>query len=149
MTQHPSGFDRNRFFPLGNSVSRIAQNLMRVSSAATPQQLTDFARQTIHARRLRSRHFPETLFGEPAWDILLELLCAGTEEREVTVPHLCEVVGVPGTTALRWLNCLANEGLVVRRRDPRNPTGEFVELEPKTRAAFLRYFDELLNTLES
>jgi DNA-binding MarR family transcriptional regulator len=149
MTEHSSDFDRNRFFPAGNSVSRIAENLMRASTAAASEQLNDFVSRTIHARRLRNRHFPESLFGEPAWDILLELLCAGNEERELTVPELCEAVGVPGLIALRWLNSLANEGLIVRRCDPRSPMISIVELEPKTRAAFLRYVEDIAKTRES
>jgi DNA-binding MarR family transcriptional regulator len=143
VTQHSSGFDRNRFFPVRNSVSRIAENLVRPSTAATSQQLSDFVSRAIHTRRLRNRHFPESLFGEPAWDMLLELLHAGIEKRELTVPQLCEAVGVPGAIALRWLNSLANEGLVVRRPDPQNSLSEIVELEPRTRAAFHRYAEDL------
>jgi DNA-binding MarR family transcriptional regulator len=149
MTEHSSDFDRNRFFPARNSISRIAENLMRASTAAASDQLNDFVSRSIHARRLRNRHFPESLFGEPAWDILLELLRAGSEEREVTIPELCEAVGVPGSIALRWLNTLANEGLIVRRCDPRNPMTDIVELEPKTRRAFLRYIEDISKTRDS
>ena len=122
---------------------------MRPSTAATSRQLNEFAAQAIRARRLRNRHFPESLFSEPAWDILLELVQAESEGRAMTVPELCEAIGVPGAIALRWLNSLAKEGLAVRHMDPRNPMGEVVELEPKTRAALLRYIEDLSNVPES
>lgn len=43
----------------------------------------DFAGQLWWERRLRNRYFPAELFGEPAWDLLLDLLVAAKEGRAV------------------------------------------------------------------
>lgn len=76
------------------------------------------ARQTYALRRKRASIFgsPE-LFGEPAWDILLDLFIAHAEGKSVSVSSACIGSAAPATTGLRWLGVLADEGLVVREND--------------------------------
>lgn len=72
------------------------------------------------ARRARAASFGGhgDLFGEPAWDILLDLFIAREAGRRVSVSSACIAADVPATTALRWLSALEQRGLVERQADP-------------------------------
>lgn len=47
------------------------------------------------------------LFGEPAWDMIVDLFIAAEENKTVSVSSLCIDASVPMTTVLRWNNILA------------------------------------------
>ena len=74
-------------------------------------------RAYLRSRRLREHLLPGELFGEPAWDILLDLYASETEGRKVSISSACVASAVPATTALRWLNALNEFGLVGRVPD--------------------------------
>lgn len=76
------------------------------------------AEEALHARRERARFFPDALFGESAWDILLELFVAALHGKQVAPADLCATVGsLPSVTA-RWITVLENNGLVARSHQP-------------------------------
>jgi DNA-binding transcriptional ArsR family regulator len=74
----------------------------------------ELARKLYHARRERETFFPPELFGEPAWDMLLDLYVAQAERRETSVTSLTTGSGGPQSTALRWLALLEELGLMSR-----------------------------------
>jgi len=78
----------------------------------------EFARSIINARALRRELFDGNLFADPAWDMLLELYALSCEGRRISVSKLSFAAGVPATTALRWIDKLEAEGLVIRFEDP-------------------------------
>lgn len=143
---------------LSEEVNRIASMLARLSNgpAAVGTRTTDpietanappvdaeTVRKVIRARRMRARHFPEHLFADPAWDMLLDLLQAELAHLRVPVSSLCIAAAVPATTALRWLKTMVSEGLFVRHADPHDGRRVFVELAPPTRDALHRYFADV------
>lgn len=127
---------------LGVEVDRVAQALARLSmdNRVKTEVLVDAVISAIRARRLRGRYFPEDLFADPAWDMMLELLLAELNQQCQTVTDLCDAAAVPARTALRWLNSLVQMGLVVRRDDPFDVERSFVELAPETSIALRDYF---------
>ena|SRR5579875_2619031 len=100
-------------------------------------------RSAILARRMRNGSFPPGLFGEPAWDCLLELYLALIEQRRISVTDLCVAAVVPQTTALRWLNVLQQNELVRRIPDRRDSRRTFVELTHKGEALMNSYFNRV------
>jgi DNA-binding MarR family transcriptional regulator len=146
-----------RLRQLSEEVGRIAATLSRLSAGPSPvppvieQTRTEdvpavsaeTVRSVIRARRLRSRYFAEDLFGDPAWDMLLDLLQAEIAHLRVPVSSLCIAAAVPATTALRWLKIMVGQGLFVRRPDPHDGRRVFVELAPQTSLALRRYFAEV------
>ena len=146
-----------RLRQLSDEVGRIAATLARLSanppapsrpvepakSEEIPDVSADTVRSAIRARRLRARFFPEELFADPAWDMLLDLLQAEIAQLRVPVSSLCIAAAVPATTALRWLKTLVQQGLFVRRADPHDGRRVFVELAPDTSQALRRYFAEV------
>jgi DNA-binding transcriptional ArsR family regulator len=89
------------------------------------------ARQTYALRRRRHRFLAADLFGEPTWDILLDLFIAAHEGRRVPTTSACIGAHVPPTTALRWLRILEARGLVEREEDGRDGRRTFVRLSKR------------------
>ena len=99
------------------------------------------ARRTYRNRRSRAALFgDETLFGEPAWDMLLDLFIAAKERKRVPVTSACIGAAVPTTTALRWLAVLEERGLVRREADPSDARRIFVRLSADACARMVAYF---------
>lgn len=146
-----------RLRQLSDEVSRIAATLARLSAGPSgpapapepvhrgdgPEVSVETVRGVIRARRLRARFFPEDLFADPAWDMLLDLLQAEISHLRVPVSSLCIAAAVPATTALRWLKAMVGQGLFVRRADPHDGRRVFVELAPEASRALRRYFAEV------
>lgn len=76
------------------------------------------AAQLYRERTMRGKFFGGDLFGEPAWNILLDLFVHQHKGRQVSVTSACIASQVPPTTALRWINLLVDEGLIERVGDP-------------------------------
>ena len=68
-------------------------------------------------RRDRSTYFPDDLFLDPCWEMLLDLYDARLGAEEVTVTSLGAASGVPLTTALRRMEALQKHGLIDRVED--------------------------------
>lgn len=157
MTVHSSDHSAQRLLQLSNEVSRIAGTLAQLSTqsavsgaAAHSRSEMDLASVTadrvmhvIRARRLRSEFFPDDLFADPAWDMMLELFHAELLQRRVSVSSLCIAASVPATTALRWLTAMVDRGLFIRHSDPHDGRRVFVELAPKMSDALKSYFVEI------
>ena len=90
--------------------------------------IAEAARSYLLARRARNALFPPHLFGDPAWDILLDLFVCQAEGRRFAVSDACVAASVPPTTALRWVSQLLDHDLVVRRPDPCDGRRAYVTL---------------------
>ena len=107
-----------------------------VCSAPPSEALLATARAIYRSRRQRARAFQDAdLFGEPAWDILLDLFIAEGEAKPLSITAACIGSGVPSSTALRWLVLLEQRELVERRADPRDARRVFLRLTARGRAA--------------
>lgn len=71
-----------------------------------------YARRELRIRRTLGDFFDRSLFVDPARDILFELFAAAEEGENRDLASCYAASGVPGTTALRWLNRLGQEGIV-------------------------------------
>jgi hypothetical protein len=136
---------------LSAEASRIADALARLAATEKPavpaEQPVDatLIRRLIRLRRARDRYFPADIFADPAWDMLLDLMAAQLEHRDVPVSSLCIAAAVPTTTALRWIRSLSEAGLFVRRMDPTDARRTYISLSPDAAAGmmgWLRLFSE-------
>lgn len=100
-------------------------------------------RQIIANRQSRSRFFDSALFGDPAWDMLLDLTAAHCEGARVSVTSLCIAAAVPATTALRWITQMVESGIFVRVPDPADKRRAFIALSDKALRAMSGYFASL------
>ena len=63
---------------------------------------------------MRDQAFGAGLFGEPAWDLLLDLYIAASETRPVSVIAASIAASVSTEDAARWLTLLEEHGLIER-----------------------------------
>lgn len=121
----------------------------KVADQAAPlgnAEAIESLRRLIRSRRLRERFFEDARFGEPAWDIMLDLSLAWFEGKAVSVSSVCIASGVPTSTAMRWINEMIDAGLVDRWIDPTDGRRNLVQITPATRQAMLRYLAALKNS---
>ena len=104
-------------------------------------------RKVQKARWRRKDFLNSSLFGEPAWDMMLELFASAAEQKRVTIGDLCAASRVPATTALRWIEVLLKEELATRRPDPLDARRVHVEITPTAYAAMRDYAEQLSGTL--
>ena len=100
-----------------------------LETAPSRMALSAVARDIYALRRERDALFGNgELFGEPAWDILLDLYVAYAERKQVSVSSACIGSASPPTTGLRWLGILADSGFVTREHDPQDQRRVLVRL---------------------
>ena len=104
-------------------------------------------RAIIRQRSSRLRYFPDDMFADPAWDMLLDLTAARAEHKRVSVTSLCIASGVPSTTALRWIALLTQAGLLERVEDDTDRRRAFVQLTDRASDAMARYFADNVGRL--
>ena len=115
--------------------------LIRAARPALPDPR--LVRRIIRQRQLRARFFDGDLFGDPAWDMLLDLTAARAEHARVSVTSLCIASGVPPTTALRWIGQMSESGLLERVEDETDRRRAFITLTDKAADSMARYFAEI------
>lgn len=81
--------------------------------AHPPAAAVEEARRLYRLRRLRDREFGPALFGEPAWDLLLDLYIAASDPL-VSVMSASIAACVSTQDTARWLTLLEQHGLVER-----------------------------------
>jgi len=145
--------DERRLNEIADRLNELAATIRQpgtvIVSTAPPNangrsRFLDLARQLYQLRRRRIASFGDTeLFGEPAWDILLDLYIAHASGNPVSVTSACIGAAVPATTALRHLGQLHDEGLIVRENDPRDQRRTHVRLSELGIERMEAYFAEI------
>jgi DNA-binding MarR family transcriptional regulator len=121
-------------------IRRLAPNLVsdhatRVGETAAPllahsemlARWCELATRLYRFRRRRDRLFG-SIFGEPAWDILLDLFVMEAKGKRVPVSSACIASGASHSTALRQIDELVRCKLVVRERDETDKRRTYVRL---------------------
>ena len=99
------------------------------------------ARAIFAERNRRSQFFSKSIFGEPAWEMLVTLYIM--DGRRVTVGNLVNMIDAPQTTALRWMQYLERRQYVKRRPDPDDKRVVCIELLDAGRERLDAYFSTL------
>jgi len=100
-------------------------------------------REIVRSRRHRDSLFQAELFGEPAWDILLELYAAEQSHQKLSVSSVCVASAVPATTALRWVEKMEQKGWLRREADPHDARRSWVFLSKHASKAMRTYLQGL------
>jgi DNA-binding MarR family transcriptional regulator len=94
---------------------------------ATLDRWCELASQLYRFRRRRDRMFGG-MFGEPAWDILLDLFVMDAKGKRVPVSSACIASGASHSTALRQIDELVRCRLVMRERDEHDKRRTYLTL---------------------
>ena len=87
-----------------------------------------WAERLYAERRRRDDMFPDALFGEPAWDLLLAMFIARDKSQTMILCKAYKAAGVSDTTGRRLLDRMEDQGLITRRRAPRSRKMRIAEL---------------------
>ena len=102
-----------------------------------------WTRGLIELCSTRQNFFPDGLFSDPAWDMLLDLTHARLSGKRVSVSSLCIASRVPATTALRRIGDLVSQGLATRVRDENDGRRVFVDLTDEGFTRMLAYIENV------
>jgi len=98
------------------------------SQGLSDQKLAVIATSIYRARRRRSEYFGDSLFGEPAWDMLLDLFVNKALGRRISTTSLCLAAEAPQATGLRYIDQLEAKGLLQRQTAPDDRRMTLVDL---------------------
>lgn len=98
------------------------------------------AKEEYEERQRRFKHFDIELFGEPSWDILLDLYIADIAGKALPVTTVCVGARVPSSTALRWINVLEARGHIARSHSEDDKRVNLLRLSAEARASLDTYF---------
>lgn len=83
------------------------------------------------------------IFGEPAWDVMLELFISQTKDEKVSVKSACINSDAPASTTMRWLMVLEQHGLISTAQDPDDPKRCLIHLTATGYEGMLRYLENI------
>lgn len=138
-----------------DAAQRILDEIRRTSGceafgplAISPTSRTEVALAAAvkakEQRNVRPRFLGgEDLFGEPAWDILLDIFIRQTLDEKISVPKVGIVDQTPATTTLRWFLVLEENGLIAQEPDPDKKDQVLLRFTPTGYEAMLRYFEAI------
>lgn len=92
---------------------------------------------------VKTRHFSDRIFADPAWLMLLDLMENHLQQKQVSVSSLYIVSGVSATTAARRLEEMEEVGLVARSLDPHDGRRQLVLLSEKALQMITNYLNAL------
>lgn len=101
------------------------------------------------ARRVRNQGFGEeaaALFGEPSWDMLLDLYVSTGRGRRVSIKSSCVAADAPATTAQRHIQNLVRHGLIAREADCEDGRRSWLRLTPRGEDLMTRVMKDLAAT---
>lgn len=122
----------------------IGKDVPPVDPPRKPRQIdADLVRKLIRAEAARSSVIGGKILGDPAWNVLLDLLLASLEGRRVAVSSACIVAGTATTTALRLINRMISDGVLVRIPDEADGRRDYLIIEPDVEMALKAYLFDL------
>jgi DNA-binding MarR family transcriptional regulator len=119
--------------------------LLEERSGAEDGISADAARAALSNNQLRIRRrrfLGESLFGDPAWDMLTELSLSEFDGEPQPAEKLALATSVPQSTAFRWIEALVAEGWIVQAPDRSDPKRFLVRLSDKGRRSMNLVFSE-------
>ena len=134
-----------RLEAMARALLALARDLETPGDRPTPflvhkgPNLGRLARTMYLERARRAAFFPAGMFGEPSWDILLDLFVASRENELRSVKEVCIASHAADATALRHVDTLIEAGLVIRTRDTRDNRRKFLSLSPEGYRRMSRY----------
>lgn len=116
------------------------------ASASAGAKAVVTAAAIYRARRMRNELFgrdAQKIFGEPSWDILLDLFIETSAGRSVSVTSSCIAADAPSSTGQRHIRRMEKRGLVVRTPDPHDARRTWLRLTPRGHLLTRGYLDNV------
>jgi FixJ family two-component response regulator len=117
----------------------------RLAELSTPA-LAEYIRELLKKESRRRRIGGVDVFGDPAWEMLLDLMLAKIEGRRVPVSSACIASGAPMSTALRLVGRLVDEGVLCKQPDLTDRRRHFLTINNRFEGPLLEYLTEQLGS---
>jgi DNA repair protein RadC len=129
-----------------NSIDGTASFRLKSSEIAgrpLDQIILHNARKTIRRRLLRRQLIGAAeLFGEPAWDMLLDLFIHECEGEQLSMFSMCAGSGIPVSSAMRLAQKLCDAEILRRCPDPSDRRRSIMTIDPDIAHRIRAYFSE-------
>ncbi|AUX69606.1 hypothetical protein CHX26_08960 [Porphyrobacter sp. HT-58-2] len=113
-------------------------------NAARVERAVEAAQKALRDRQVRTDFVGNAeMFGEPAWDIMLDLFIRQAQDENVSIKAACMSPGAKSSTVLRWLNVLEMNDLVRCEADPSDSKRYLIRLTPAGYEGMLRYLETI------
>jgi DNA-binding transcriptional ArsR family regulator len=117
---------------------------LRKSSLSRIESALETAERAFQERLKRTDFVGhKELFGEPAWDMLLDLFIRQSKSEKISVKSACLNSDMPAPTVARWIKVLESNGLIISQQDPGNEMRSSINLTQAGYEAMLRYFESI------
>ena len=130
-----------------NSISlALSSNNFVTYNRRCDEKIRSLVKNFYSDRRKRVKFVPgaDSIFGEPAWDILLDLYDSELSGKRVSITSACLGASIPTTTGLRWLAELECRQMIVREIDPKDKRRTFIKLTESAISQMRNYFVDCL-----
>lgn len=127
----------------GVSVKPLGKRPSGAMAPADPRiaAARDRAAEILAMRREREELLGVDIFGEPAWDLLLDLFIQHVDGQRTNSKSAAMAARAPTSTAMRYLNILVDTGLVIKAPSPHDLRVQYVTISP-------RGYNAMLNLLQ-
>ena len=119
------------------------QHGVAYADAVPKTGLLDQLSFSIQIRRIRRSHFGSAEMSGPIWDMMLDLMLAGTHGRVLSASDLATGAGVPLSSGLRMISAIERLGLVNRSIDERDRRRTIVRLTDLGTERMASYFEKI------
>lgn len=98
--------------------------------------LIDRAEKFLEWGRLKSGALDtgNGLFTDSCWNMCLDIYLCGLKDQQVTVSAIAHSSGIPMTTAMRYINVMAEQGLLQKSSNPADQRMVFVAVSEECQA---------------
>lgn len=122
---------------ISNSSDQLSRDQFFNGEDSGHVDLIDRAEKFLHWGRLKSGALDtgNGLFADSCWNMCLDIYICGLKDQQVTVSSIAHSSGIPMTTAMRYINVMAEQGLLQKSSNPADHRMVFVaiSLECRTR----------------
>lgn len=146
LLDEPSTRDNEGDGPIGPAQVEVTG---QTAQGHEPGALAAYIREILRKESKRREIGGGELFGDPAWEMLLDLLLAKIEGRLVAVSSACIASGAPMSTALRLVRRLVAEGVLCRLPDKHDRRRHFLAINPKLEQPLVNYLSEQLSAAKA
>src|SRR3546814_16526904 len=111
-----------------------------VSAEGDPQtMLVEQVSFSLQTRRIRQDHFGRAQLSGANWDMMLDLMLAREQDRQLSASDLATGAGVPLSSGLSMIAALEQEGLVHRAIDEKERRRALIRMSDASAERMKRY----------
>jgi DNA-binding MarR family transcriptional regulator len=122
-------------------LSSLAKEAPHAKVSGDGRAEKEIAQMIFDFRMARTQLFPASMFGEPAWDMMMALYIAN---QAPAAADLARWTNTPLSTAMRWIAYLEGHDLVVRETSAEDRRVQTIRLTSEARISMERLFADFL-----